>query len=182
MKPSPPNPVKLFIGVLYSDAERLQAARSRCEEVFGAIDYASSDYPFDVTDYYRGEMGWPIRRVFWSFAGLINPDELPRVKLTTNAIEDELAVDGGRRVNLDPGYLDYDKAVLASAKYNGQKIYLADGIYADLTLRYEKGHFYPYPWSFPDFKSGIYEKTFLRIRELYKGQMKRARRASSENS
>ena len=63
--------------------------------------------------------------------------------------------------------------VLASAKYNGQKIHLGRGIYADLTLHYEKGHFQPYPWTFPDFKSGRYEKVFLRMRELYKIQMRK---------
>jgi len=64
--------------------------------------------------------------------------------------------------------MDVCKVILASAKYNGQKIYLTDGIYADPTLHYEKGHFHPYPWSFPDFKTGQYERTFTRIRELYK--------------
>ena len=177
MKPQRPNPVKLFVGVLYSDPERLQRARDSCAEAFGPIDWTSPDFPFDVTDYYCEEMGSPIQRQFWSFAKLIQPDELPRAKLITNRIEDELAVNGKRRVNLDPGYLDYDKVVLASAKYNGQKIYLSDGIYADLTLHYEKGHYYPYPWSFPDFKSGRYERAFLRMRELYKVSMARLRKA-----
>jgi hypothetical protein len=63
---------------------------------------------------------------------------------------------------------------LASAKYNGQKIYLNFGIYADLTLHYEKGNYYPYPWSFPDFKNGGYNQTFLRIREIYKLQLKKS--------
>jgi len=58
------------------------------------------------------------------------------------------------------------------AEYNGQKVYLDRGIYADLTLRYEKGNYYPYPWSFPDFKEGLYNQTFLRIREIYKAQLK----------
>jgi len=77
-----------------------------------------------------------------------------------------------RKVNLDPGYLDYDKFVLASAKYNGQKIYLDCGIWADLTLHYEKGKFDPYPWSFPDFKSRMYDGAFLEMRRLYKDRRK----------
>jgi hypothetical protein len=79
-----------------------------------------------------------------------------------------------RRVNLDPGIMDYDKFVLASAKYNGQKVYLDRGIWADLTLHYEKGRFDPYPWSFPDFKSRIYDGAFMEIRQLYKKQRKKA--------
>jgi hypothetical protein len=124
--------------------------------------------PFEVTDYYQDEMGWGIQRIFLSFQRLIDPAGLADIKIDTNRIEDELAVDGRRKVNLDPGYMDVCKVVLASAKYNGQKIYLEKGIYADPTLHYQKGHFEPYPWSFPDFKDGRYESVFLRIRELYK--------------
>jgi hypothetical protein len=75
-------------------------------------------------------------------------------------------------VNLDAGYMDYDKVVLVSAKYNGQKIYLDQGIWADLTLHYEKGQFNPYPWSFPDFKMGIYNDVFMEIRKKFKLQRK----------
>jgi hypothetical protein len=170
--PQPPLPVKLIVAALYSDENILLTARERLVQKFGLIDLISPLFDFEVTMYYVPEMGSPQRRLFYSFEKLIAPDELARAKLATNAIEDELAINGQRKVNLDPGYLDTDKFVLASAKYNGQKIYLADGIWADLTLHYEKGHFSAYPWSFPDFRSDEYEKTFLRIREVYKGQLK----------
>jgi hypothetical protein len=157
---------------LYSDEGRLLEARERLIQQFGSIDFTSALFPFEVTDYYVPEMGSPIFRLFYAFERLTSPGELARIKLAANAIENELAVNGRRQVNLDPGYLDTDKFVLASAKYSGQKIYLADGIWADLTLHYEKGHFSAYPWSFPDFRSGEYEKAFLRMREIYKGQLK----------
>jgi hypothetical protein len=91
-----------------------------------------------------------------------------KIKIKTNEIEDLVAVKGKRKVNLDPGYMDFNKVILASAKYNGQKIYLDLGIYADPTLSFEKGNFNPYPYSFPDFKTGEYNETFLQIRALYK--------------
>jgi len=172
MKPTAPNPVKLFCGVLYSDASLLDQARSMLMDQYGAIDFQSQIFRFEVSDYYRAEMGWPIWRVFWSFERLIAPNQIASIKIACNAIEESLAIAGSRKVNLDPGYMDYDKIVLASAKYNGQKIYLDLGIYADLTLRYEKGNYYPFPWSFPDFRSGQYHRTFLRMRELYKAQLK----------
>ncbi len=173
MKPNPPVPVKLFCGVLFSDRQLLGIARSKVQEQFGEIDFESQAIPFAISEYYRPEMGWPIERIFWSFKQLIGPQEIAQIKIDCNNLEDWLASGGNRKVNLDPGYLDYDKIVLASAKYNGQKIYLNYGIYADLTLHYEKGNYYPYPWSFPDFKSGQYNKIFLRIRELYKAQLKK---------
>jgi len=173
MKPSEPIRVKLFCGVLYSDDPLLNKSRLSLIDKYGEIDYQSDLFAFEISEYYRPEMGWPIYRLFWSFDRLINPNEIARIKIECNQIEDQLAVDGNRKINLDPGYLDYDKIVLASAKYNGQKIYLNFGIYADLTLRYEKGRYYPYPWSFPDFKNGQYNQTFLRIREIYKVQLKK---------
>jgi hypothetical protein len=170
--PQPPLPVKLIVAVLYSDEALLLAARERLLQQFGPIDSTSPRFPFEETSYYVPEMGAPITRLFYAFGKLISPGELAHVKIAANAIEDELAIAGRRKVNLDPGYIDTDKLVLASAKYNGQKIYLAEGIWADLTLHYAKGHFSAYPWSFADFRSDEYEKTFLRIREIYKGQLK----------
>ena len=173
MEPHEPLSVKLFSGVLYSDEELFKLAVEQMIERYGAIDYRSPKFVFNVTDYYHPEMGSPITRMFISFRQVINPKEIARIKIECNEIENQLAVDGNRKVNLDPGYLDYDKVVLASAKYNAQKIYLDHGIYADPTLRYAKGHFIPSEWCFPDFKTGEYEHVFLHIRALYKGQMRK---------
>ncbi len=173
MKPVEPEPVKFFVGILYSDAALLEKVKTALEEKYGPIDFESRSFPFDVTDYYADEMGQPIFRIFVSFRDWIHPRDLARLKCETNALEEEFSENGRRKINLDPGYMDVGKVVLASAKFNIQKIYLDRGIYADLTLRYEKGHFFPYPWSFPDFKNGRYEHAFLLIRERYKVQHKK---------
>ncbi len=173
MEPQEPIPVKLICGILYSDEALLQAAFRILNEQFGHIDFTSPVFPFSVTDYYVAEMGTPIRRLFCSFRDLINPGALAAIKITCNRIEEEVALQGLRKVNLDPGYMDYDKMVLASAKYNAHKIYLDQGIYADLTLRYERGVYQPAPYAFPDFKTGQYNETFLRIRANYKGQVRK---------
>jgi len=172
MKPQTPPLTKLFCGVLFTDEQLLVHAKELLLKKIGVIDFESEHYTFDVSDYYKPEMGWPIHRLFLSFEELINPKEISRIKIECNEIEDQLTVNDNRKVNLDPGYMDYDKLVLASAKYNWQKIYLDYGIFADLTLRYEKGKYLPFPWSFPDFKEGHYNKMLLRIREIYKLQMK----------
>lgn len=172
MKPNEPIPVKLFCGILYSDEILLKKAEDFLIQKFGNIDYKSKSFPFDITDYYESEMGKPIFRVFLSFEKLIDPGILPQIKIECNEIEDKLAISGKRKVNLDPGYLDYDKVVLASAKYNAQKIYLNNGIYADPTLFYKKGKFIPLDYAFPDFKKGIYEQVFLEMRVRYKRELK----------
>ncbi len=168
MKPIEPDTVKFFIGILFSDAKLLEKAIYFLEKKFGDIDYTGPDFNFNVSGYYNDEMGGPILRKFVSFSNLINPGRLAKIKIKTNEIENLLSVNNKRKVNLDPGYMDLNKVVLASAKYNGQKIYLDLGIYADPALWYEKGSFCPYPYSFPDFKTGEYKETFLQIRALYK--------------
>ncbi|MBN2001417.1 DUF4416 family protein [candidate division KSB1 bacterium] len=173
MKPGEPTPVKFVMAILYSDNVLLETAAGLLLQHFGPIDYKSPAQPFDITDYYVPEMGQPIFRCFFSFTKLINPGTLAEIKINCNTLEDQLAVDGKRKINLDPGYMDYDKYVLASAKYNAHKIYLDKGIYADLTLRYRKGQFIPSAWCFPDFRSGAYDAIFLHIRAKYKGQLRK---------
>ncbi|MDP8221694.1 MAG: DUF4416 family protein [Candidatus Stygibacter frigidus] len=172
MKPIDVQPVKLVIGFLYHEPKKYRKALELVQERWGISDYQSQEYFFDLTDYYEPEMGKPIFRSFNSYNTLISPGSLAEIKLATNQIEEELSESGKRRVNLDPGYLDYDKLVLASAKYNYQKIYLRDGIYVDITMFYRKGRYIAAEWAFPDFKQGIYESDFLQIRHLYKLQLK----------
>jgi len=168
MKPNDPVPIKLIFGILYSDPGLLIYTQNLLEHLYGPVDYKSTTFAFEITDYYNEEMGLPIHREFWSFETLRNPKELAIIKIESNAIENELAIDGERKVNLDPGYLDYDKFVLASAKYAGHKVYLDHGIYADTTLMYAKGMYHPSDFAFPDFRSGIYNPVFMKIRDIYK--------------
>lgn len=170
MKPEEPGPVKLLVGLLYTDPDLFERAHEQLAERFSKIDYKSPQFSFDISDYYKEEMGWPIFRKFISFDRLINPGDLAKIKIATNEIETHLAKDGKRTVNLDAGYMDFNKLILASAKFDAQKIYLDLGIYADPTLWYEKGAFKAYPHAFLDFKSGAYDATFLHIRSLYKSQ------------
>lgn len=173
MKPIEPDPVKFFVGILFSNEQLMDKAIDLLADQFGEIDFTSREFEFNVSNYYKEEMGYPISRKFISFKNLINPGNLVKIKIETNKIENLAGLDGRRKVNLDPGYMDYNKVVLASAKYNGQKIYLDHGIYADLTLLYEKRNFQPFPYSFPDFKTGQYNETFVQIRTLYRSGRKK---------
>ena len=172
MKTIEPQLVKYFIGALYSDNDLLEQAISQCEQLIGDIDLRSESFPFDLTSYYDVEMGKTISRIIFSFEVLLSPGDLVRLKVLCNQIEDELKVNGSRKVNLDVGYLDFHKLVLASAKYNGQKIYLDQGIYADPTLHFEGGQFHAFENPFLDFKSNAYHDVSLKIRNTYKAQLK----------
>ena len=178
-EPKGPQPVKLLVGILCGAQEDVDWAKGRLEEEFGPIDYASPVFAFQLTDYYEEEMGPNLKRAFFSFLHLIDPGELASIKLTTNRLEQERTEGGRRRVNLDPGYMDFYKIVLASGKPSGQKIYLGQGIYADLALYYDRG-WKPYDWGFPDFRRGVYNQIFTHVRGIYKRQCRELRHRSEE--
>ena len=168
-------PVKYFVAVLWADAAVLPATYERLSAHWGNIDFEGPDRPFNLTNYYEEEMGTNLSRRLIAFAMLRSPEELAQAKLVCNGIEDALATPSGRRVNLDLGYLDHNKIVLASAKGAGQKIYLKDGIYADLVGRYAHGRYQPFPWTFPDFKDDRYNDELQALRLLYLQQIKQWR-------
>jgi len=178
-EPREPQPVKLLVGILYGAQEDMDWAKGRLEQEFGPIDFVSVPSSFQSTGYYEKEMGPNLWRAFFSFERLIDPSALASIKLTTNRLEQERTEGGRRRVNLDPGYLDYYKVVLASGKPSGQKVYLGQGIYADPALYYDRG-WKPYDWGFPDFRQGEYNEIFTAIRGLYKRQCRGLRHRSEE--
>jgi len=175
-KPEEPNPVKLFTGLLTGQVESLGKVEEKLEENFGPIDEKSSLIPFDYTDYYRSEMGEDLMRKFISFRDLVSPETLPEIKLTTNEIERDFSNSGEfnlpRPVNIDPGYIELSKLVLATTKNYSHRIYLGKGIYAEVTLGYKDGSFQAQPWTYPDYRSDEYIVFFDRLREKYQHQLK----------
>ncbi len=167
--PGPVEPAIFFVGLLAAGRRELAGAAEALGREFGPPDRGSAVWPFDGTDYYREELGPGPVRAFLAFPGAFPPDGLAGRKLLTNRLEKELASSLGgpwpRPVNLDPGYLTPAKLVLASAKNFSHRIYLSDGIYAEVTLQYKKGGFRTLPWTFPDFASGRYDAFFLELRK-----------------
>jgi len=169
-KAQPPSPVKLFVAVLTRYPALVMQVSSILEAPYGPLDLSSQGIPFTATHYYEAEMGTHLQRFFLSFSRLIPPDQIVEIKAFTSEVEDRFRQDGKRQINLDPGYLDYHKVVLASWKFGGQKIYLPGGVYADITLYYYKRQFLSFEWSFPDFKLGLYNDFLLKMRDLYKAE------------
>jgi len=162
-------PVKLFAAILYENSGLLDKAVELLMEKWGETDFISEPQPFNVTDYYEKEMGKSLKRVLVSFRTIGDASLLETWKRESISIENYLKdSNGNRAVNIDTGYIDFDKIVLASTKRGPYKIYLKDGMWADMVLHYEKGSYSPFIWSFADFKDGRYIKDCLHIRELYK--------------
>lgn len=170
-----PLPVKLFLGVIFSDPQNLPAVRRRVEAELGPVELESPVYDFDYTNYYEKEMGPRLGRQFWALADLRPRESLPEFKLTTNNLESEFASEEKRTVNLDPGYLSEANLVLASTKNFYHRLYLGRGIYGEVTLIYRKGGFESLPWTYPDYRDPRHQRFFLELRSLYRTQLKARR-------
>ncbi len=143
----------LVMGVLVSDSIIESQAMEALQANFGSIDVMTEHEIFTWTDYYNLEMGQPISRFFLCFQNRVAPDRLAEIKLLTNDIELNYAVDGKRKINLDPGLLAPGRFCLATTKDRAHRIPLKDGIYAELTLIFQKKEFHPLPWTYPDWAS-----------------------------
>ncbi|MDR1580850.1 MAG: DUF4416 family protein [Synergistaceae bacterium] len=177
-----PVPVKLISGLLYpaERAELMEWAAGRMSAVFGDIELASQSYPFGYTDYYR-DIAPRLERRFFVFAGLRHPFGLVVWKKLAISIEAESAAcagtdtDTGRHVNIDPGYLDGARLVLASTKDNAHRIYLWDDIYAETTMCRKKSGWISFSYTFPDFASGVYDDFLDSARNIWRRDLRSRR-------
>jgi hypothetical protein len=170
-----PPPVKLIIGLIFAPEAPIVVIRQQLEAIYGPIDQETALLPFVATNFYEREMGPALQRLFWSFDVLIAAETLAGMKHETNAIEQTYAVDAGqvrhRRVNLDPGYVDLAKLVLATTKDRQHRLYLSRGIYAEVTLRFTGGRFVPWEWTYPDYRTPEYLAFFDAVRRRYRQQL-----------
>ena len=168
-----PHPVKLIVGFIYKDKSILAKTESILRKNFGVIDFQSKTFAFTHTDYYNKELGTGLKRKFISFKKLILPQELAAIKVLTNSIEKRFSKNSRRMINIDPGYIDLPKLVLASAKDFSHRIYIGRGIYAEVTLSYQDKAFKWYEWTFPDYRTPEYIEIFSKIRKIYFKQVRK---------
>ena len=146
-KITPAKPVKLIIGFIFKEKKIFNSLKSVLIKHFGEVDFESRIMPFTLTDYYRDEFGSGLKRIFISFRKLIRPQQISGIKILTNKIEEESSCANKRLINIDPGYLDSAKLVLASTKDYVHRIYLGKGIYAEVTLFYQDKSFRAWQWT-----------------------------------
>jgi hypothetical protein len=149
--PQAVGPAKLVIGVFTPNQKIIDDLALALSSQFGQIDLVSSWMDFNYTSYYEPEMGSPLVRRVFTFKRLIEQGELAAIKIATNRIEQAFSSGGRREANIDPGYMLPERFVLASGKNFSHRIYIGLGIYADLTLIYQKGSFQKLPWTYPDY-------------------------------
>ena len=175
--PNEPLPAKLFLSILSARWEAFwPGLLEELNKTFGKADYVSEPIAFVQTSYYDKELGTPISRRVLGFEELVPQDRLPEIKLATNALEEKYArKDGNRIFNLDPGLITLERLVLATGKDFTHRIYLGQGIRADLTLIYTGGGWQKLPWTFPDYAGPELQAHLTRLRDAYKQEITRER-------
>ena len=171
--PGKSEPVKLVCAVMGRDEAMLDRGRGLMAERYGEAELASPVFDFSFTSYYEPEMGAGLIKQFLGFGPLVDPAALCGIKRTSNDLEASVArTDGlpGRGVNIDPGYVNGGQLVLATTKNYSHRIYLGNGIYAELTLMYARGTFAPLPWTYRDYRTDEALAFFARVRGVYLGQ------------
>jgi hypothetical protein len=161
-------PVARLAAVITRHAEALQWARERMAREWGDVALVSPTFDFSETDYYAAAMGTGLTKTFLMFQSLANPADLADWKHRTNQWETDCAALGrwpeARPVNIDPGYLTPAKLVLASTKDHAHRVYLRDGMFAEVTLYYRDGCWHPREWTFPDYRRADFQAFFDEVR------------------
>lgn len=166
-------PVLPVISILSPNPDQLGKPLKKLRKKWPDLRMTAPPYPFVETDYYVDEFGPRLYR-WWGYRHILaDPSKLVDWKLFSSAVEEESLDDAGNRaINIDPGYLNFSLLVLASFKHNRQKIYLGKRVYADPVLRYFRGGFQPFDWTFPDFRKDKYYRRLQHFREIYRKMRK----------
>jgi len=175
-----PKPAKLIISMITSDKCLFSLYKGVLIKRFGEVDIESNTQLFNFTDYYEEEFGENLMQKLFSFSTLIRQDELAEIKIITNDLENnnidknikKNITHHDRKINLDPGYIILDKYILASTKNGPSRIYLNQGIYAEITLRFINKSFVPCEYTYPNYKTNEYINFLNSVRQRYKIQLK----------
>lgn len=167
IRPLPP--AMLIAAVITRYAEALRWTIERAATNWGPPALQSPTFRFDETSYYVPTMGTELGKTFLAFEPPFDAGTLADVKHRTNAWEAEYAAAAGhaesRPLNIDPGYITTAKLVLASTKDHAHRIYLRDGMFAEITLMYRHGRWESHEFTFPDYRRADYHEFFSQCRD-----------------
>ncbi len=167
---------KLIIGVIYHEKAILDRAIDILTAELGEIEAVSEEFSFskEFSTYYDGEIGGEGLRRIYSFKTLVDPERQADIKKRTNEIEAELSLEGKRRINLDPGFINHGRLMLATTKETGFRVPLKDGIYTELTLFWARGGWQKFPWTYRDYQSERVQKFITEVRASYLAERRKS--------
>lgn len=157
-------PCLQVIAAFGSDESVLDWLWKRLEDHGSPFALLSPIYPFEESMYYRSTMGDGLKKQFAVLSNWYDPAHLAADKLLMHTWENDLSTDRSfevqRPINIDPGYMSMTKLVLASTKNREHRIYLRDGIYAEVTLAFRDQQWQPMPWTYPDYQRSDFRVFF----------------------
>ena len=160
---------KLIVGVIYSDKEIFERAMKMLTDAFGEVDDVCEEFSFseEFSNYYDDELGGEGLRRIYSFKEHVDASRQAEIKEMTNEFERILSVEGNRKINLDPGFINHGRLMLATTKKAGFRIPLKNGIYTELTLFYARGEWHKFPWTYRDYQSKRVQSFLTKVRNKY---------------
>ncbi len=160
-----------IVSIIYSSLDALSDSLKALERKFGPVQYETLEIDCSKTEMYTEEMGSDLLRRFFSFERLAERVSLADMKKICHKIEphfaDQTAGFNFRTVNIDPGILTPSNLTMASHRELNHRVYLKDGVYAELALIYARGQFRRLPWTNPDYCRGEAIEFFMRVHESF---------------
>ena len=103
---------------------------------------ASPRFAFRETDYYTADDGPRADQMLLGLRAAPRSGRIERVETAGHSLGGRICRAGRhaepRPLNLDPGYITLAKLVLASTKDHAHRIYLGQGIFAEVTLLFQR--------------------------------------------
>lgn len=175
----PGEPAAFLCAVMARGADGVDTAVDGLAARFGAVQARSPIWAFDMSGYYEAEMGQGLAKGLVWLGDPIDPERLAGRKRQTLAFERQRAVEGDagalrRTVNVDPGLLSEESLVLATTKASGHRVAIGTGLWAEVTLRFERGEYRPLPWTYPDYRGPEVGEFLLEVRRRLR-ELRRSR-------
>ena len=163
-----------LLALLYTPDAPMENLVQMWEERLGIPPVTGPDLPFTFTAYYEREMGPGLRKRWLVFPIPCPFPDLVTWKGWAYRDEQRFAHDQKRRVNVDPGWLGLSHLVLASFKPFSHRLYLGNGVYAEITLIYHRKppRWEPLPWTYADYRDPRVQQYLLEIRQRFAHKIK----------
>jgi len=103
-------------------------------------------------EYYSKEMGNELDRFFISSSKKVPREKMIEDKLWATEVEREHCIENKRYLNIDIGIITLEQILLSTSKPYSHRIYLNNGVYAELAYKYENKSYHFLPWTYPDYQ------------------------------
>jgi hypothetical protein len=163
-----PKPVLLLAAVTSRHDDAFDWTVEQTKSHWGSVALRSPVFDFNETGFYAASMGENLKKQFFIYESLFDSANIAATKHVSNDLESQYASTSGhqeqRPVNIDPGYITEAKLVLVTTKDRDHRIYLRDGIYAEVTLSYRGKAWQQSRWTYADYQREDFQAFFTDCR------------------